>query len=145
HEGSARMHWQGSAHDFADLSCSSCHTIHTGADPVLAKATQADVCYACHKTQRAEMLLAFSHPVHEGKVACSDCHNPHGGSGPTLLAATTVNETCYTCHAEKRGPVLWEHAPVREDCTICHRPHGAVHPAMLKTRGPILGQQCHLA
>lgn len=145
HEGSARMHWQGSAHDFADMSCGACHTIHTGADPVLAKATQAEVCYACHQTQRAEMLRPFSHPVHEGKLACSDCHNPHGGSGPSLLAASTVNETCYTCHAEKRGPFLWEHAPVREDCTLCHRPHGSVHPAMLRTRGPFLCQECHLA
>ena len=56
---------------------------------------------------------------------------------------STVNDTCYTCHAEKRGPYLWEHAPVREDCTICHAPHGSTQPGMLKMRGPWLCQTCH--
>lgn len=145
HEGGMRMHWQGSAHDFQDLSCASCHTIHTGEDPVLARETQAGVCFDCHRTQRAESLRPFSHPLHDGKMACTDCHNPHGSAGPTLLAATTLNETCYGCHAEKRGPFLWEHAPVRDDCTHCHRPHGSVHAGMLRSRGPFLCQQCHMA
>lgn len=145
HQSGLRMHWQGSTHEFQDLSCSSCHTVHSGKDPVLARETQPQVCFNCHKTQRAETLRPFSHPLHEGKMACSDCHNPHGSNGPTLLTSSTVNETCYGCHAEKRGPFLWEHAPVREDCTNCHRPHGSVHPAMLRSRPPFLCQQCHLA
>jgi DmsE family decaheme c-type cytochrome len=145
HENSQRMHWKGSAHERQDLSCSSCHSVHAGKDPVLTRETQPQVCFDCHKTQRAESLRPFSHPIHEGKMACSDCHKPHGSSGPTLLTAGTINETCYGCHAEKRGPFLWEHAPVREDCTTCHRPHGSVHPGMLKSRAPFLCQQCHLA
>jgi DmsE family decaheme c-type cytochrome len=56
-----------------------------------------------------------------------------------------VNETCYGCHAEKRGPFLWEHAPAREDCAICHEPHGSNHPSLLRSRGPYLCQQCHQA
>ena len=40
-------------------------------------------------------------------------------------ARNSVNETCYTCHAEKRGPFLFEHAPVRENCLNCHDPHGS--------------------
>lgn len=78
-------------------------------------------------------------------MRCSDCHNPHGSTGPSLLARSNVNETCYRCHAEKRGPFLWEHAPVREDCSNCHEPHGSNHPSLLKNRGPYLCQQCHLA
>jgi len=77
-------------------------------------------------------------------VSCSDCHNPHGSTGPKQLVKGTVNETCYTCHTEKRGPFLWEHQPVREDCTICHEPHGSVHSSLLKVRGPWLCQQCHM-
>lgn len=145
HEGGMRMHWQGSAHEFQDISCAACHTVHTGNDPVLARDTQPAVCFDCHQTQRAQSLRPFSHPLHEGMMACSDCHNPHGSSGPTSLVASTVNETCYGCHAEKRGPFLWEHAPAREDCSHCHQPHGAVHPGMLKARGPFLCQQCHMA
>ena len=145
HNGGDRMHWNGSAHQFADLACASCHTIHTGSDPVLTTELQPDVCFNCHKNKRAETRRPFSHPIREGEMACSDCHNPHGTTGRALLVKSTVNETCYTCHAEKRGPFLWEHEPAREDCTICHRPHGSVHQAMLKMRGPWLCQQCHMA
>jgi len=145
HERGPRMHWRGSAHEFQGLACTSCHTVHAGRDPVLAKTTQSDTCLACHTEKRAEILRPSSHPIREGKVACSDCHDPHGSTGPRLLVKGTVNETCYTCHAEKRGPFLWEHAPVREDCTICHTPHGSIHASLLKNRGPWLCQQCHLA
>ena len=76
-------------------------------------------------------------------MACSDCHNPHGSAGPKLLAKNTVNETCYTCHAEKRGPFLWEHQPVNEDCTNCHTPHGSNITPLLKSRPPFLCDECH--
>lgn len=145
HERGARTHWKGGAHEFQGLACTACHTVHTGRDPVLAKTTQPDVCFSCHREKRAEIFRPSSHPIREGKVACSDCHDSHGSTGPKLLVRGTLNETCYVCHAEKRGPFLWEHAPVREDCTICHTPHGSVHAPLLKNRGPWLCQQCHLA
>jgi DmsE family decaheme c-type cytochrome len=74
---------------------------------------------------------------------CSSCHRPHGSSAEFALARDTVNETCYQCHADKRGPFLWEHAPVAEDCTLCHAPHGSNQPAMLVLRPPFLCQSCH--
>jgi DmsE family decaheme c-type cytochrome len=76
-------------------------------------------------------------------MACSDCHNPHGTVGPKLLVKNSVNDTCYTCHAEKRGPFLWEHQPVNEDCTTCHTPHGSSSAPLLKQRTPWLCQDCH--
>ena len=33
-----------------------------------------------------------------------------------MLKEASVNDNCYKCHAEKRGPFLWEHPPVRENC-----------------------------
>ena len=62
-----------------------------------------------------------------------------------MLVKSTINETCYQCHAEKRGPFLWEHPPARENCLNCHQPHGSSHPALLNTRGHLLCQQCHMA
>ena len=110
---------------------------------MLAKTTQSEVCFACHKTQRAQIHLISTHPILVGKVACSDCHNPHGSTAEKLMVKDTVNETCYTCHADKRGPFLWEHSPVVDDCTNCHTPHGSTKPALLKARAPWLCQECH--
>jgi DmsE family decaheme c-type cytochrome len=81
--------------------------------------------------------------VREGKVSCADCHNVHGSPGPKLVKEFTINETCYNCHAEKRGPFLWEHQPVRENCDNCHTPHGSPQAAMLTERQPYLCASCH--
>ena len=138
-----RTHWQGSAHQTADVACTSCHVSHAAHDKVRDKKTQPEVCFTCHNDQRAQVRKFSHHPIAEGKVACADCHNPHGSAGPKLLAKNTVTETCYTCHAEKRGPYLWEHQPVTEDCTNCHTPHGSNITPLLKSRAPFLCQECH--
>ena len=143
HKGGLRQHWEGSQHQSRDVSCASCHAVHVRHDPVLDKVEQPEVCYACHKTQRAQTHRFSTHPIDAGKMACSDCHNPHGTTGPKLLVKNSVNDTCYTCHAEKRGPFLWEHQPVGDDCTNCHTPHGSTNPTLLKNRVPWLCQECH--
>ncbi len=139
----ARMNWQGSQHQANDIACVDCHTVHVSKDPVLVKQTQPDKCFTCHDQQRAETFELSHHPIREGKVVCADCHNPHGSPGPKLLKEFTVNDTCYTCHADKRGPMLWEHEPVREDCTNCHTPHGSTQATLLKDRPPYLCESCH--
>jgi DmsE family decaheme c-type cytochrome len=138
-----RSHWDGSAHQTRDVSCNSCHQIHSPKDKVRNKLTQMDVCYTCHKEQRAQVARPSRHPIPEGKVACSDCHNSHGSAGPTLLVRDSVNETCYECHTEKRGPFLHNHQPVTENCSICHNPHGTTAPTLLKQRQPLLCGNCH--
>jgi DmsE family decaheme c-type cytochrome len=143
HQGGKRIHWQGSTHASRDTTCTSCHQVHTSHDKVRDKTTQAEVCFACHKEQRAQINRPSRHPIREGKVACSDCHNPHGSVGPSMMVRDNVNDTCYTCHMEKRGPFVRTHQPVQEDCSICHNPHGTTTPNLLKSRPPFLCQQCH--
>jgi len=143
HSDTSHIDWEGSHHQRAGLACADCHTIHAARDPVTDKGTQPEVCFRCHQRQRAEFQLPSSHPVRFGQVACTDCHSVHGATNDALLKRPTLNETCYTCHAEKRGPFLWEHEPASEDCTLCHTPHGSIHPALLKKRPPLLCQQCH--
>lgn len=144
HQGGKRIHWQSSAHESGDVACNSCHKVHTQHDKVRDKATQSEVCFTCHKEQRAQMHRLSTHPLRAGGMACSDCHNTHGSTGPKLLTRNTINETCYTCHAEKRGPFLWEHPPATDDCMTCHTPHGSNQPTLLKTRAPYLCSSCHL-
>jgi DmsE family decaheme c-type cytochrome len=142
HNSGDRMHWLSSTHEAEDLVCVSCHSIHEPND-VIERTTQAEVCYECHKDIRSQTFRASSHPIRDNKVICSDCHNAHGSAGPSSLKQFTVNENCYSCHAEKRGPFLWEHYPASEDCTLCHRVHGSNHQALLNKPGPQLCQQCH--
>ncbi len=143
HKGDARTAWHAGAHGRTELACASCHQLHTGKDPVMSKTTQADVCYKCHKQQRADFLKTSTHPLRQGRMACSDCHNAHGSSAQAMLNKPTLNQTCFSCHAEKRGPVLWEHAPVAEDCGLCHTSHGSVRQALLTRSSPLLCQECH--
>jgi DmsE family decaheme c-type cytochrome len=138
-----RSHWEGSTHQSKDVACSSCHQIHTSHDKVRDKKTQPEVCYTCHKEQRAQMSKPSHHPVPEGKMGCSDCHNAHGSVGPKLMKRDSVVETCYTCHMEKRGPFVHNHQPVNEDCSTCHNPHGTTTASLLKSRPPFLCQTCH--
>lgn len=144
-----RTNWAGSQHQRRGVACTDCHNAHVPDQKVLDKRTQSDVCFKCHKDQRAQIRRISAHPLavtgldNTAKMSCSDCHNPHGSTGPTLLIKNSVNDTCYTCHAEKRGPFLWEHAPVTDNCTNCHTPHGSTNQALLKTRVPWLCQACH--
>ena len=143
HQTHQRIEWKGSTHEFNQLSCASCHSIHVAKDPVRDRLQQPRVCLTCHKSEESELHLRSRHPVREGKVACSDCHNVHGEDGTGLLVKASSREKCVSCHAEKRGPFLWEHAPVAEDCMLCHAPHGTNQPALLNKRVPQLCQQCH--
>jgi DmsE family decaheme c-type cytochrome len=143
HQGSKRMFWDSSTHANRDVACSNCHQVHTAHDRVRDKQTQTELCFSCHKQQRAQMHRPSHHPVPEGLMGCSDCHNPHGSAGTKQLAKDSVNETCYQCHTEKRGPFVHNHQPVTEDCTICHNPHGTIVANLLKHRPPYLCQECH--
>lgn len=145
HQNHANLGWFGSAHESTGVACVSCHNIHSERDPVFDPVEQQEVCFTCHQRTRSDTYKASGHPLRTGNMTCSDCHNVHDGSNNFLLKSDNTNDTCYSCHAEKRGPFLWEHAPATESCTLCHRPHGSNHTAMLTKRPPLLCQQCHSA
>ena len=143
HQGGKRLHWSSGTHANRDVSCTSCHQVHTANDRTRDKLTQSETCFTCHKEQRVQINRPSRHPIREGLIACSDCHNPHGSPGPRMMVRDNVNDTCYTCHMEKRGPFVRTHQPVQEDCSICHNPHGTIAPNLLKARQPFLCAQCH--
>jgi len=123
-----------------NASCLGCHQSNAAHD----WATSAHAgSTGCHQVQHTDLFKASHHPMREGKMACTACHSPHGSTAPAQLVKNTVNATCTTCHAEYRGPFLWEHQPVAEDCSNCHEAHGSAQPALLKARAPFLCQTCH--
>jgi len=142
HKEASLLHWQGSGHDASDVGCVGCHRVHEE-DKVRSRETESQVCFACHADLRAQANKPYGHPLREEKMSCSDCHDAHGGVGDYGLKAFSINETCYACHAEKRGPFLWEHAPASENCVLCHSAHGSIHRGMLSRRQPQLCQSCH--
>ena len=148
HKEPELAHWESGVHENASLQCMSCHKLHEQAGNQYQRGglqTNTSQCIDCHTRQRAELHMPSRHPIAEGTVQCMDCHNPHGSLAPAQLRQPTLNNNCYQCHAEKRGPHLFEHTPVTEDCSSCHKAHGSVHKALLKSRPPFLCQQCHMA
>lgn len=155
HERGVQTYWQASPHAGRGISCVNCHTImekttdrfqlaKVGDKTIFFnKRAQTEVCGQCHLQRKAQLMRSSHMPLAEGKLTCTDCHNPHGTPNPAQLKQTSINENCYTCHAERRGPFLWEHPPVFENCTNCHEPHGSVNDRLLKVTDPRVCTQCH--
>ena len=135
--------WNGSTHETRNVACVTCHSPHGGNPRLLVQKTQQQLCTQCHQQIRSALMKPSHHPLREGKMQCTACHNPHGTQTPKLIAANSVNDKCTECHAEKRGPFLFEHPPVRESCLNCHDPHGSSHEPLLVAKKPLLCQRCH--
>jgi DmsE family decaheme c-type cytochrome len=139
--------WKGSMHDARNLSCTTCHSVHSPKSDKsqLKTATIAETCVECHTTEVAKLQRLGHMPVREGKMTCTTCHNPHGSASVRMLrVGNWINESCTSCHTEKRGPFLWDHAPVRQACSTCHDPHGSNNDRMLVAKLPMLCQRCHI-
>lgn len=79
-------------------------------------------------------------------MTCVSCHDPHGTAIRPGLALTRAGEQpCLSCHAEKRGPFVFEHGSGSiAACQSCHEPHGSVNPHQLKrARVSQLCLECH--
>ncbi len=132
--------------------CEMCHgpaSLHVdasgGKDNIINPRKDPNACFACHLDKKMEFRLPYHHPVLEGKMSCTDCHSPHGEEVRPWTATTLhgVNEACFKCHKEQRGPFVWEHEGIREGCTTCHKVHGSIHEKMLIARDNNLCLRCH--
>ncbi len=141
-------HWRN------NIGCTDCHSPHgamhgafkvgsttlvnrasdVNPAPAMLKTNEQKLCIACHNEVRSHFSKPFRHKVLEGTMKCSDCHNAHGGfeSKQTKLGIG-ADVACVRCHADKQGPFVFEHAPLKvEGCAACHTPHGSANPRLLK-------------
>ena len=132
--------------------CEMCHgpgSIHAdaggGKGNILNPKNDPETCFKCHTDKKAEFRLPHHHPVIEGKMSCVDCHEPHGPDARpwTTTSMQDVNDVCFKCHKDQRGPFVWEHEATREGCTTCHKVHGSIHEKMLVARDSNLCLKCH--
>lgn len=156
-------HWRN------DIGCTDCHSSHspeigrnvaasnTFVGPAnaekpgfstirLLKQSEPMLCLGCHGEVKHQFNLPFHHKVLEGAMRCGDCHNPHGGFElKQTRLATGADAACIKCHADKQGPFVYEHAPVKTDgCIACHTPHGSANSRLLITsRVAQLCLTCH--
>jgi DmsE family decaheme c-type cytochrome len=152
--------WESGRHRKNDVACDNCHALHTPAPPgarvalktpnpsvtpyqTTVRTLEYETCTSCHRQIRSQLLKPSHHPIIEGRITCSDCHNPHGALTRAMVRQESINQQCTSCHAEKRGPYVWEHPPVEENCLTCHNPHGSNHNRLLAERAPNLCQDCH--
>lgn len=151
HDGNRQLvFWDAGKHKKNDVACNDCHIAHgKSANPSISpwvttsKTLQFEICSTCHKQIRAQINKTSHHPIVEGKVTCSDCHNAHGAISHAMVKDESVNRLCVSCHGDKRGPFVWEHAPVEENCLTCHNSHGSNHAKLLNEKVPNLCQDCH--
>jgi predicted CXXCH cytochrome family protein len=148
-----------------NVGCTDCHTAHGAeyapaepgsmtfvaganhqnpgiAEEKMLKASEPSLCISCHNETKQQFSKPFHHKVLEGTMTCSDCHNPHGGfEQKQTKLALGADASCIKCHANKAGPFVFEHGPLKlEGCTACHAPHGAANPRLLKR--PSVRQTC---
>ena len=144
HNKGVNFFWKEGPHENG-LDCMTCHRVMEKRSPraLLTGASEKTICFSCHRSVQARMARSPHLQSSDNGAPCSQCHNPHGTAAARMLTSPTVNENCYRCHAEKRGPFLFEHFPVTENCLLCHDPHGSFQKNLLKVRQPFLCLDCH--
>ena len=121
--------WLNGKHASEEVTCVTCHDLHTDIDPVRVAKTQAKVCTVCHKIQK--------HGIHNitkniaENPPCSTCHNPHANPLPTVMMLENRSKGCRSCHDFKKmqqdttvtaKAKSYHRVMVKEDrtCVDCH-------------------------
>ncbi len=132
-------------HGKAGMSCTDCHSVHAGdvdersllkpaaaGRLIVQKRGVSALCAECHGDIANRFQLTEHHRLQEGIIECTSCHDPHVPQTRTALGGFK-QEACSTCHADKNGPFVYEHASIRvEGCVACHDPHGSVNRHQLE-------------
>jgi len=146
----AHPNFDRSPHAKANVGCISCHSVHPSKEgkeeEKLLKVSQPGLCFQCHSDTKPAFSMPFHHKVNEGLITGIDCHDVHGNFGANSVKSTAdQNMICTRCHAETRGPFVYDHTAVKtEGCVGCHTPHGSQNARLLNMPAiNVLCNQCH--
>ena len=140
--------WDGSQHEARNLSCVTCHSVHVAKSETGQLKTEDParvVRRPAIATRSPSSIAPATCRCAKARCSARPATTPHGSTNVKLLRkGDSIAELCTSCHADKRGPYLWEHAPSRDGCITCHDPHGSSNERMLVAKPPILCQRCHV-
>ncbi|KAA1188459.1 hypothetical protein F0M18_18375 [Pseudohalioglobus sediminis] len=147
--------WQNALHMVNNMTCITCHDIHTEQDRVLVASTQGQVCTTCHKAQKSGI-----HDLGAGgpeNPPCSLCHNPHDHQEAGPRMAENASAGCTFCHDAGQMSSLAAlnpragnfHQAVesgKRACLDCHQgiSHAPEDSAPLLHPAPVRGRQVTL-
>lgn len=148
HNKGSLVYWNDNIHG-KTMTCTECHQVmkNVTVKYLLKQQSIKETCFKCHAEKKSKAVHS-PHLSQDGaqdgaKMSCTTCHSPHGSDTPGLLKASSVNENCFSCHSDKRGPYLFDHLPVQENCLLCHDAHSSINRRLLKMRQPYLCLECH--
>ena len=131
--------------------CETCHgpgSLHVegmGDKSKIVRSDAVTTCYSCHLNIKGKFQLQHHHPVPEGRMSCTDCHDMHGSdvraTGGSMLLG--MDEKCFKCHKEQRGPYVFEHDAMRDGCQSCHNAHGSINDKLLIAGQTTTCLRCH--
>jgi len=130
------------------VACGTCHSIHAAdkrAAHLLVKPNVA-LCGSCHPGPAASHKdKPYAHRIGRGGMDCATCHDPHGLPNRTLKLTRSDELPCLTCHADKRGPFVYEHVNgVTGTCLTCHEAHGSSNnKRLIRANVDQLCLECH--
>ncbi|WP_165954310.1 NapC/NirT family cytochrome c [Seongchinamella unica] len=100
HEQGTASNWRHALHMHNNLTCITCHDIHTAEDKVQVATSQAGVCETCHKVQKQGV-----HGMERRKKRnppCTECHNPHNHEDAQAQMLRNGSAGCLYCHDLER-------------------------------------------
>ena len=136
HEDGVARNWRHALHMFNNLTCVTCHDVHSWEDKVLFEEQQTTVCTTCHKAQKAG-IHGLENIVSENPP-CSQCHNPHDHESAESEMLDNGSAGCVHCHDPTEAPAIYSTSPKANNyhqvmsqpdrtCLDCHK--GIAHLA----------------
>lgn len=104
HKTDVASHWRHALHMVNNMTCVTCHDIHTPEDSVMLAGQQDEVCTTCHKAQKSGIHdRGASGPENP---ACSLCHNPHNHEAAEPQMHANQSAGCVFCHNPEQMETL---------------------------------------
>ena len=138
----------GSTANSAAVNCLSCHSIHSKGARERAPAGEGDGAALPdlpHRNRRLVPQQAVHAPARSRRHDVRRLPRPARPQGPAGQDDPDGELACLTCHAEKRGPFVFDHVTGSAgNCLSCHQPHGSSNPKqLLWARVDQLCLSCH--